>query len=111
MVVASPPSSRKQVGDAPLLAGAVTGVKASTHRNRALHGRGCACKRRRSLALFAESGELPEAPESKAAKRADKTPGAPAKASTSRPESSAKTNQRSVIFSELANQRAKVTAF
>jgi hypothetical protein len=67
------------------------GVTAMTQRKRAvLLSKGTGLKRRKSLALFAASGEFPVVPLSGAAKRAEWTPGVPAKASTSKPLSSAK---------------------
>ena len=77
-----------------------TGNSESTHRNRAVRlPSGMSAIKRSNLALFSASAELPRWPGA-AAKRAEKTPGAPSRASTSNPESSASTASSDCVCEE-----------
>src|ERR1035437_5484142 len=88
-----------------------------TQRKRAVRfSAGTSLSRRNSLVLLSASGVLPDWAESSAAKRAEWTPGLPLSASTSRPESSARTKSgfEFLIFNfELseASHFASSTAF
>ena len=93
-----------------------TRVSARTHRNLAVRfSGGIPSSSRRSFELFCEVGEFPGWPVSSAAKRAEWTPGAPFSASTSNPESSARTYNPPALSCtadpDCHNHRANSAAF